>query len=946
VTSHPLAILLVFRNNKDLAERALTTIYSTLKPGYYLYVVDDASDDDTSRTIQSVIEHFAHDQTFFFENPTELGRERSIKELLQLIESPLLWMPKVVDEQLSDLRWVLHLLESDVVYPFDLSDVMSKDVGAQPPMEMLTDPEEITAKWLSAVDLEGVLDVPEQPIKTAESESITEHSEHASEVESSPIKDVDFTPVPDLDPEMRLPVDVDLNEESEADFDGLVGQVRPMGSSKKQKLEKMGFQPEQVQRVVSPPQKSPRESLRLRANLRKNAIELPENASDATQKVFVEVQSFVNDGENLYALKAIETAQLSHPADSDLIRLKIKILEFMRRYVEAAELKHQLKLGGPGVAKTKIRREAILIVDPSEDPDGTALVDTEKMSKTNQVVTADEQVEKPVKRIEGLIFDAADEVLFDDQVLAESDLQSFSTVDINHHSDDQENHSVEQIEPSVQDETVPNEVEAEGVEVNDTSEPVMDIDSDDTSERKTLESSELQKSNESMESEMFSTKVAATQPSEASVPRPVGYDSNPLISIVIPTTIDGKPLLERTLFSLSTKADKADRELIIIDNASLDDTFEYLKHLKKENFMQIRVITNPVNYGFARAVNQGIEAARGTYVLVMHNDVVIHSDIPGKLANIMEQHPEVTTLGPLTEVTWNEEQRRKSVDPDETVIKKTRLLDSFCMMIRRSKARKFDERYGLAFFDDADYCMEDAKQGGVIAIAPGLKVDHLGGSTTNVIGREFNSRSYWKNASDYEHKWDMVPHPAPFTEKDSDIDRLCMISELLNPFYPEPHLVKMAEEMMTSELRNEIMERNYGVHHQTSLIKLMLALDMRDVARVLEDSLDPGEFDDALLQQLVDFYYQKHIYSRSLKYIERFPNAYKPFNFKLLELKVYMGMREFDKASLLLGALIREMPTHPELLKITSEIHKVQGTREEAEEFQALAHQTDPYSFK
>jgi len=946
VTSHPLAILLVFRNNKDLAERALTTIYTTLKPGYNLYVVDDASDDDTSKTIQSVIEHFAHDQTFFFDNPTELGRERSIKELLQLIESPLLWMPKVVDDQLSDLRCVLHLLESDGADSFDLSDVMSKDAGSQPPMEMATDPEGLTAKWLSAVDLEGVLDVPQKPIKPAASESIPEHSGRTSEMESSPIVEDDVVQVPDLDPEVLLPADVDLNEESEADFDGLVGQVRPMGSSKKQKLEKMGFHPDQVQRVVPPAHKSPRESLRLKANLRKNAIELPENASEATRKVFVEVQSFVNEGENLYALKAIETAQLSHPADFDLIRLKIKILEFMRRYVEAAELKHQLKLGGPGVAKTKIRREAILIVDPTEDPDGTALVDTEKMSQMNQVVTVDEQVDKPVRRVEGVIFDAADEVLFDDQVRAESDLQELDSMDSYNHSDDQQTQSVEHIEPALQDLSLPNEVESEGGEDNNTSEPVNDLHSDDTSERKSVESSEIQTRNESMENEMVSTKVAATQPSEASVPRPVGYDSNPLISIVIPTTIDGKPLLERTLFSLSTKADKADRELIIIDNASLDDTFEYLKHLKKENFMQIRVITNPVNYGFARAVNQGIEVARGTYILVMHNDVVIHSDIPGKMASIMENHPEITTLGPLTEVTWNEEQRRKSVDPDETVIKKTRLLDSFCMMLRRSKARKFDERYGLAFFDDADYCMEDARQGGIIAIAPGLKVDHLGGSTTNVIGREYNSRSYWKNASDYEQKWDMVPNPAPFTEKDSDIDRLCMISELLNPFYPEPHLVKMAEEMMTSELRNEIMERNYSVHHQTSLIKLMLALDMRDVARVLEDSLDPKEFDDALLQQLVDFYYQKHIYSRSLKYIERLPNEYKPFNFKLLELKVFMGMREFDKASLLLGALIREMPTHPELLKITSEIHKVQGTREEAEEFQALAHQTDPYSFK
>ena len=67
---HPLAILLVFRNDKDLAEKILTIIYSNLNEGYKLYIVDDASDDDTAQTIQSVIGHFSHEQSFFYENKT------------------------------------------------------------------------------------------------------------------------------------------------------------------------------------------------------------------------------------------------------------------------------------------------------------------------------------------------------------------------------------------------------------------------------------------------------------------------------------------------------------------------------------------------------------------------------------------------------------------------------------------------------------------------------------------------------------------------------------------------------------------------------------------------------------------------------------------------------------------------------------------------------------
>ena len=312
----------------------------------------------------------------------------------------------------------------------------------------------------------------------------------------------------------------------------------------------------------------------------------------------------------------------------------------------------------------------------------------------------------------------------------------------------------------------------------------------------------------------------------------------------------------------------------------------------------------------------------------------------------MDRHSEVTTLGPLTKVTWCDEQRRKSVDPDETVIRKNRVIDSFCMMLRKSKAHKFDERYGLAHFDDMDYCLEDAKNGGVVAIASGIKVNHLGGSTTSVIGRESYSRPYWKNASEFETKWDALPQLAPFTEDDTEIEKLTMISELLNPFYPEGHLIDLANEIMTSEVRNDIIEGNYSVSQHVALIRLMMILDMRDVARVLEDKLDPNEFDDALMQQLIDFYYQKNIYSRSLKYLKKIDHSKKPFSFKLIELKVYMGAREIDKASNLLSELIREVPTHPDLFKITSDIHKLQGNRSEADQFYAMAHQTDPYTYR
>lgn len=776
---HPLAILLVFRNDKDLAEKILTIIYSNLNEGYKLYIVDDASDDDTAQTIQSVIGHFSHEQSFFYENKTELGRDKSIQELMQLIESPFIWMPLTVDSDSSDLKALNELLKTSN----DSSDTADLNTSGN--------------------------DLNEKQI----------------------IGDDDF---------------------SEPDFEGVVGKVRPMRNRP----------------VSTEPEKKLKEPLKFRPTFRTNSIELAADASPIAIEVFEKVQKFVHDGENLFALNAIDAVQAKHPNDTGLIKLKIKVLEFMRRYVEAAELKHQLKLGGPGVARPKVRRESIVVVDPTEDVEGAFVVDRQEHMNTASITS---------------------DIVVDDNTNITEDVKQ--------------------------------EIESD-----------IDIDIED------------------MISEFIKREAAEEEAAkiteELPLVRPKSYSKKPRISVIIPTTIDGKALLERTIISLSTKADKEDRELIIVDNASLDDTYEYLNQLKRENFMQIRVITNAENFGFASAVNQAMAIARGDYLLIMHNDVTIDTDVPGKLADLMDVHLEVTTLGPLTKVTWCDEQRRKSVDPDEMAIRKNRVIDSFCMMLRKSKALKFDERYGLAHFDDMDYCLEDAKNGGVIAIATGIKVNHLGGSTTSVIGRESYSRPYWKNASEFETKWDALPQLAPFTEDDMEIEKLTMISELLNPFYPEGHLIDLANQIMTSEVRNDIIKGKYTVSQHVALIRLMMILDMRDLARLLEDKLDPHEFDETLVQQLIDFYYQKNIYSRSLKYLEKIDHSKKPFSFKLIELKVYMGAREIDKASNLLTELIREVPTHPDLFKITSDIHKLQGNRSEADQFYAMAHQTDPYTYR
>jgi len=82
-------------------------------------------------------------------------------------------------------------------------------------------------------------------------------------------------------------------------------------------------------------------------------------------------------------------------------------------------------------------------------------------------------------------------------------------------------------------------------------------------------------------------------------------------------------------------------EIIVIDNNSLDGTSEMIEN----EFPQIRLIKNPENRGVAPARNQGIEAAKGKYILILDADVELIENSILKLFEYMETNPECGVVG-------------------------------------------------------------------------------------------------------------------------------------------------------------------------------------------------------------------------------------------------------------------------------------------------------------
>ena len=113
-----------------------------------------------------------------------------------------------------------------------------------------------------------------------------------------------------------------------------------------------------------------------------------------------------------------------------------------------------------------------------------------------------------------------------------------------------------------------------------------------------------------------------------------------VLSIVI-VNYNVKEFLTQCLESIYRSKTEYAFEVIVVDNASADSGESRI--LKA--FPEVRWIANTENIGFGRANNQGFEAAKGTYTLILNPDTVVQEDTLEVCIDYLKSHPEVGGLG-------------------------------------------------------------------------------------------------------------------------------------------------------------------------------------------------------------------------------------------------------------------------------------------------------------
>jgi GT2 family glycosyltransferase/Tfp pilus assembly protein PilF len=211
-------------------------------------------------------------------------------------------------------------------------------------------------------------------------------------------------------------------------------------------------------------------------------------------------------------------------------------------------------------------------------------------------------------------------------------------------------------------------------------------------------------------------------------------------SIIIPVCNRGD-LTKQCLLQLAEVTHGCHYEVIVVDNASTDETPSFLASLEGD----IRVICNTENLGFAKACNQGARVAQGKYLVFLNNDTIPQSGWLSALIDEVQANPDVSIVGSKLLYSNNTIQHAGVVFskncltpyhifngapcdlPAANVRREFQVVTAACLLIRRRDFESigcFDEGFRNGF-EDVDLCLKVRDQGRKVVYQPKSVLYHL-----------------------------------------------------------------------------------------------------------------------------------------------------------------------------------------------------------------------------
>jgi glycosyltransferase involved in cell wall biosynthesis/MoaA/NifB/PqqE/SkfB family radical SAM enzyme len=317
------------------------------------------------------------------------------------------------------------------------------------------------------------------------------------------------------------------------------------------------------------------------------------------------------------------------------------------------------------------------------------------------------------------------------------------------------------------------------------------------------------------------------------------YSSRPLVSIII-LTYNQLEYTKKCLESIAANTPEP-HEIIIVDNGSTDGTVQWLRNLAAEN-SNYRLIENKENLGFALGNNKGIAEAKGDYVVLMNNDVVVTPGWLKRLVKVAKRKPQVGIVGPMSnyvsgpqfvkEVTYKKTSLVGLSKFSKTFARKHAgqtmpywRVVGFCMLIKREVIDKIgglDGRFGLGNFEDDDFSLRAALAGFESWIVKDCFVHHFGSRTFAGAKIDFRE-SLHKNWEIFKEKWGIPSDVAYGASYD-------MGAVVRNGFIPEKHYCPLSDKEYISPYLNKEQEDTDAAHKMYQNAQMLVEKGMDNAA--------------------------------------------------------------------------------------------------------------------
>jgi N-acetylglucosaminyl-diphospho-decaprenol L-rhamnosyltransferase len=253
----------------------------------------------------------------------------------------------------------------------------------------------------------------------------------------------------------------------------------------------------------------------------------------------------------------------------------------------------------------------------------------------------------------------------------------------------------------------------------------------------------------------------------------------PRCSVIVVTYNSGAQI-EACLRALAPQ----DCEIVVVDNASQDDTVARVRALEEQ--MPLQLLTISRNIGFAGGVNQGVRAAGSDVLLILNPDAIaepaaidaivdclatsgataaggalLESDGQPARGFAFRRIPTLTTL--LFEVllvnqVWprNPVNRRyRCLDADYSKQQPVEQPAGACLAVTRKawdSVQGMDATFYPVWFEDVDFCKRLLDQGGSIIYCPTARLHHSGAHSVGHLKFGDKQMFWYQNMVRYAKK--------------------------------------------------------------------------------------------------------------------------------------------------------------------------------------------------